>query len=71
MNEQIVGVDPVPPWLVVRYIAVATELERMHGANYAIAFLHDIGIASDFDSRDSEWSGRFQIRAGLRVVTSV
>jgi hypothetical protein len=58
MNEQIVGVDPIPPWLVVRYVAVATELERMHGAIFATEFLHDIGIASDFDSCDIGCFGR-------------
>jgi hypothetical protein len=44
MNEQFVGLDPVPSWLMARYIAVATELERMHGAAFAAAFLNDIGI---------------------------
>jgi hypothetical protein len=55
MNEQIVGVDPVPPWLMVRYIAVATELERMHGAVFAAEFLNDIGIASKPCNCDDAW----------------
>jgi hypothetical protein len=36
---------PIPAWLQARYIALAAELERMHGAAFAVAFLRDIGIA--------------------------
>jgi hypothetical protein len=61
MNEQIRDVDPVPSWLVVRYIAVATELERMHGAIFATEFLHDVGITPGFDSGDSETSHSFYL----------
>jgi AraC-like DNA-binding protein len=40
-NEPVV---PMPAWLLDRYIAVAAELERMHGAAFAAAFLHDMGV---------------------------
>jgi hypothetical protein len=45
LKEQIGSVDPVPSWLMVRYIALATERERMHGTAIAAEFLNDIGIA--------------------------
>lgn len=34
----------MPAELVERYIAVAAELESMHGAPFAAAFLSDIGV---------------------------
>jgi hypothetical protein len=37
----------MPAWLRARHIAVAVELEIMHGAPFAAAFLSDIGIAPD------------------------
>jgi hypothetical protein len=61
MNEQIRGVDPMPSWLVVRYIAVAAELERLHGAIFATEFLRDVGITPDFDSGDSERADSFYV----------
>jgi hypothetical protein len=39
-------VAPMPTWLLDRCIAVAAELERMHGAEFAAAFLNDIGATA-------------------------
>jgi hypothetical protein len=38
--------DRVPDWLQARYIAVAAELERMHGATFAAAYLDDVGVTA-------------------------
>jgi hypothetical protein len=37
MDEDVI--ERVPAWLQARYIAVAAELERMHGAAFADEFL--------------------------------
>jgi hypothetical protein len=44
MNIQNEPFVPLPAWLLDRCIAVAAELERMHGAEFAAAFLNDIGV---------------------------
>jgi hypothetical protein len=44
MNKPNRAVVHMPAWLHSRYIALAQELERMHGAAFADAFLTDIGI---------------------------
>jgi hypothetical protein len=38
-------IEQMPAWLLARYVAVAAELERTHGAKFAAAFLVDLGIA--------------------------
>jgi hypothetical protein len=43
MNEQKGVAPPMPAWLLERCFAVAAELERLHGAKFAAAFLNDIG----------------------------
>jgi hypothetical protein len=46
MNIQNEPVVPMQVWLLDRCIAVAAELERMHGAKFAAAFLNDIGATA-------------------------
>jgi hypothetical protein len=46
MNTRNEPVVPMPAWLLDRCIAVAAELERMHGAEFAAAFLNDIGATA-------------------------
>jgi hypothetical protein len=41
------SVVPMPAWLFDQCIAVAAELERMHGAEFAAAFLKDIGATQN------------------------
>lgn len=50
MNDQIGAVAPMPAWLLARCIAVAAELERMHGAKFAAALLNDIGVTPEMCS---------------------
>jgi hypothetical protein len=47
MDIQNEPVAPMPAWLLDRCIAVAAELERMHGAEFAAAFLNDIGATQN------------------------
>jgi hypothetical protein len=46
MNTQNEAVVHMPAWLLDCCIAVAAELERMHGAEFAAAFLNDIGATA-------------------------
>jgi hypothetical protein len=50
MDNQNGAVVPMPAWLLERCIAVAAELERMHGAQFAAAFLNDIGVTPEMYS---------------------
>jgi hypothetical protein len=37
----------IPAWLLARYLVLAEELGRMHGAEFSAAFLSDIGVVPD------------------------
>jgi hypothetical protein len=50
MNEHNRTITPMPDWLLARCIAVAAELERMHGPEFAAEFLNDIGATAQFHS---------------------
>jgi hypothetical protein len=50
MNEHNGAVTPMPDWLLACCIAVAAELERIHGAEFATAFLNDIGATAQSTS---------------------
>jgi hypothetical protein len=47
MDNQNGTVAPMPDWLLDRYIAVAEELERIHGPAFAATFLNDIGVTPE------------------------
>jgi hypothetical protein len=55
MNRQNGSVEQMPAWLQARYIALAAELERTHGATFAVAFLSDSGIAPSVGTFKTSW----------------
>jgi hypothetical protein len=62
MNKPDRAVVHIPAWLLTRYFVLAEELERMHGAAFAAAFLDDIGVVSD--SCAHEGRRRLLVRKG-------
>jgi hypothetical protein len=62
MNKPDRAVVHIPVWLLARYFVLAEELERMHGAAFAAAFLNDIGVVPE--SRVLEGRRRLVVRKG-------